>query len=138
MFLVAPLPYLLMLGLGRYIKALAYREEVDRYRAELLDFKGFEVALFISIIAAAVVGRALQDSTGSAPAAGSEAGSDTHSLSWQFALAAAILIATLAGYFLIIELRAAAAQRLNAEREKMRHEQEMAIIHAREGISDEP
>lgn len=84
--LVAPLPYLLVLGLMRYIKALAYQERADEFRKELLEFKAFEVALFIAIIAAAVVGRILEKD-----------------FEWRFAAGVAFVIGVLAVYYYLIE-----------------------------------
>lgn len=114
--LVAPLPYLLLLGLGRYIKALAYQEEVAEYRAELLDFKAFEVALFIAIIAAAVVGRAL----------GADGG-----LTLQFAIAAATVIAILAAYYWILEKSGEEAGKEHQEEEDRQRRAERRMIRAR-------
>lgn len=90
--LVAPLPYLLVLGLTRYIKALAYQERADAFRRELLEFKAFEVALFIAIIAAAVVERVLR--TG---------------LTYEFSISVAIVMAVLAAYYFLIEHASKAA-----------------------------
>jgi hypothetical protein len=84
--LVAPLPYLLVLGLMRYIKALAYQEQADEFRKELLEFKAFEVALFIAIIAAAVVGRVLQQQ-----------------LDLEFAISVSLIIGAFALYYFLIE-----------------------------------
>jgi hypothetical protein len=84
--LVAPLPYLLVLGLTRYIKALAYQERATEFRRELLEFKAFEVALFIAIIAAAVVERVL--STG---------------LTYEFSISVVLVLAVLAAYYFLIE-----------------------------------
>lgn len=86
LILLAPLPYLLVLGLMRYIKALAFQERADEFRRELLEFKAFEVALFIAIIAAAVVSRVLKND-----------------LDLEFAIAVTIILAVLAGYYFIIE-----------------------------------
>ena len=84
--LVAPLPYLLLLGLTRYIRALAYQQSASEFRRELLEFKAFEVALFIAIIAAALVERILRDR-----------------LDWQFSVAVVPVLAVLAAYYYIIE-----------------------------------
>ncbi|MEQ1514539.1 MAG: hypothetical protein ABL934_17930 [Lysobacteraceae bacterium] len=86
LILLAPLPYLLVLGLMRYIKALAFQERADEFRRELLEFKAFEVALFIAIIAAAVVSKVLKND-----------------LNLGFAAAVTIIIAVLSGYYFIIE-----------------------------------
>jgi hypothetical protein len=98
--LVAPLPYLLVLGLTRYIKALAYQEQADEFRRELLEFKAFEVALFIAIIAAAVVGRVL----------GGE-------LRWEFAGSVTLIISVLAAYYFLIEKAAKEAAEEERERQ---------------------
>jgi hypothetical protein len=84
--LVAPLPYLLLLGLTRYIHALAYQERADEFRKELLEFKAFEVALFIAIIAAAVVDRVLRGK-----------------LDWSFASSVTLIISVLCIYYFVIE-----------------------------------
>lgn len=84
--LVAPLPYLLVLGLSRYIKALAFQEKADEFRRELLEFKAFEVALFIAIIAASVVSKALSGN-----------------LDLIFSGSVAMIITVLAAYYYIIE-----------------------------------
>lgn len=84
--LVAPLPYLLILGLSRYIKALAYQERADEFRKELLEFKAFEVALFIAIIAAAVVARILRDK-----------------LDLEYAAAVTLVVAVFAAYYYLVE-----------------------------------
>lgn len=102
LILLAPLPYLLVLGLMRYIKALAFQERADEFRRELLEFKAFEVALFIAIIAAAVVSRVLKNDL------------DLH-----FAAAVTIIIAVLSGYYFIIEKAAKEA----AEEERSRGEE---------------
>lgn len=91
--LVAPLPYLLVLGLTRYIKALAYQERADEFRRELLEFKAFEVALFIAIIAAAVVERVLS-------AAG---------LTYEFSISVVLVMGVLAAYYFLIEHASKAA-----------------------------
>jgi len=106
LILLAPLPYLLILGLSRYIRALAFQESADEYRKELLDFKAFEVALFIAIIAAATVGRALEHD-------------DSRGLTYQFSISAALVIAVLSAYFLIIEWRSDVAEK--EKREAMEH-----------------
>lgn len=84
--LVAPLPYLLVLGLTRYIKALAYQERADAFRRELLEFKAFEVALFIAIIAAAVVERVLGKG-----------------LTYEFSISVVLVMGVLAAYYFLIE-----------------------------------
>jgi hypothetical protein len=84
--LVAPLPYLLVLALNRYIKALAYQERTDEFRRELLEFKAFEVALFIAIIAATSVSNIL-DGT----------------FDLKVAIPVSILIGILSAYYFIIE-----------------------------------
>lgn len=84
--LVAPLPYLLVLALNRYIKALAYQERSDEFRRELLEFKAFEVALFIAIIAATAVSHILNNE-----------------FTLDFALPTAAIIGILAVYYHIIE-----------------------------------
>ena len=91
--LVAPLPYLLVLGLTRYIKALAYQERADEFRRELLEFKAFEVALFIAIIAAAVVERVLR--TG---------------LTYEFAISVVLVMGVLAAYYFLIEYASKATE----------------------------
>ncbi|KAI5912148.1 hypothetical protein [Thauera sp. 2A1] len=90
--LVAPLPYLLVLGLTRYIKALAYQERADEFRRELLEFKAFEVALFIAIIAAAVVERVLRTD-----------------LTYEFSISVALVMGVLAAYYFLIEHASKAA-----------------------------
>ncbi|WP_250455333.1 hypothetical protein [Caballeronia sp. ATUFL_M2_KS44] len=84
--LVAPLPYLLILSLNRYIKALAYQERTDEFRRELLEFKAFEVALFIAIIAATSVSDILD-----------------HHFDLKVALPTIAIIGILAIYYFIIE-----------------------------------
>lgn len=91
--LVAPLPYLLVLGLTRYIKALAYQERATEFRRELLEFKAFEVALFIAIIAAAVVERAVRSD-----------------LSFEFSISVFLILTILAVYYFIIEKSSKAAE----------------------------
>jgi len=92
--LVAPLPYLLLLGLTRYIKALAYQERADEFRRELLEFKAFEVALFIAIIAAAVVERVLRTDRG---------------LTYEFSISVVLVMGVLAAYYFLIEHASKAA-----------------------------
>lgn len=53
--IVAPLPYLLMLGLGRYINEIAIDNDSKRAKRELLDLKAFEVSLLIAIVATAMI-----------------------------------------------------------------------------------
>lgn len=86
LILLAPLPYLLVLGLMRYIKALAFQERADEFRRELLEFKAFEVALFIAIIAASVVSRVLDDR-----------------LNFSFAISVSMILVVLAAYYYLIE-----------------------------------
>ncbi|WP_321899957.1 hypothetical protein [Paraburkholderia heleia] len=90
--LVAPLPYLLVLGLTRYIKALAYQEQANEFRRELLEFKAFEVALFIAIIAAAVVEHTLRSD-----------------LTYEFSISVVLILVVLAIYYYIIEKASKAA-----------------------------
>lgn len=84
--LVAPLPYLLVLALNRYIKALAYQERTDEFRRELLEFKAFEVALFIAIIAATTVSHILNEK-----------------FTQEIAIPTVLIIGILATYYYIIE-----------------------------------
>jgi hypothetical protein len=84
--LVAPLPYLLILALNRYIKALAYKEDTNAFRKELLEFKAFEVALFIAIIAASTVSQVLDEA-----------------LHLEYAVSVALVIGVLAAYYFIVE-----------------------------------
>ncbi|QGZ66163.1 hypothetical protein [Paraburkholderia acidisoli] len=87
--LVAPLPYLLILALNRYIKALAYKEETNVFRRELLEFKAFEVALFIAIIAASTVTQVLKE--------------DKAIIKFEYAASVSLLIAVLSIYYFIVE-----------------------------------
>ncbi len=59
--LLAPLPYLLMLSMVRYVESMAAGEISARVRAELAEVKAFWVSLLIGILGATIVSKALAD-----------------------------------------------------------------------------
>ncbi len=73
LMILAPLPYLLMLGLSRYVDAVTSGKDTKKAKAELLNFKGFEVALLIGATGALLVSafvRFLGTSSGGDPKPG--------------------------------------------------------------------
>lgn len=65
LMILAPLPYLLMLGLSRYVNALTRSKDAKKAKAELLDFKAFEVALLISAFVAFIISVFFEQASGS-------------------------------------------------------------------------
>lgn len=59
--LLAPLPYLLMLSMVRYVESMAAGEISGHVRAELAEVKAFWVSLLIGILGATLVAKALAD-----------------------------------------------------------------------------
>ncbi len=59
--LLAPLPYLLMLSMVRYVESMAVGEISGHVRAELAEVKAFWVSLLIGILGATLVAKALAD-----------------------------------------------------------------------------
>ncbi|MBX3113827.1 MAG: hypothetical protein KF836_04610 [Fimbriimonadaceae bacterium] len=98
LLIVAPLPYLLMLGLGRYINEIAHDNDAKNAKAELLDFKAFEVSLLIAIVATAMISRILSHSVVN----GHLQPADLHLPSFG---AASLLLILLIGYFYILEFK---------------------------------
>lgn len=113
LMLVAVLPYLLMMGLSRYSRALAFRERVDEFRRELLDFKAFEVALLIAIIAAIAIAKIIEGT----------------SLKWEVIVATVAMMAALITYFFVIEKRGAEEDRHELEIRRLRLEEERNTQH---------
>lgn len=108
LFLLAPLPFVLVVGLWRYLDALAHGRSPKKAKAELLDYKSFEVALFIAVIAAVLIVRIIQPKPGDFPT--------------EFLVAALLLMAILVGLLWILEHfgeKAAAAEAESPEEIQM-------------------
>ena len=85
MLLLAPLPFLLISGLRRYVRRLDDRDK-ERSKRELGEFKALEVSLFIAIIAAATLERIL-----------------VKDLDFQFAVSVTLVMVPLVTFYFLIE-----------------------------------
>lgn len=107
LFILAPLPYLLMLGLGRYVDTLAHSKDAKAAKMELLDFKAFEVALFIAIIAAYLIGQLFSNLDTNSHATHAEAPATNLAAAPHFDYAilgwCSLVLVALVGYFWILE-----------------------------------
>jgi hypothetical protein len=100
--LLAPLPYLLMLSMVRYVESMAAGEISGRVRAELAEVKAFWVALLIGILGATMVAKALAD----------------REVGYETAISGGIVIALLSAYFYGLKKLAAAEFASVAEQEE--------------------
>jgi hypothetical protein len=100
--LLAPLPYLLMLSMVRYVESMAAGEISARVRAELAEVKAFWVSLLIGILGATLVSKALADGN----------------IGYETAISGGIVIALLSGYFYGLKRMASSESKTFSQKEE--------------------
>ncbi len=101
--ILAPLPYLLILGLRRYVNALARNKDAKRAKAELLDFKAFEVALLISVMAAFILSVFIESISDGKDAKETKVGLATLLHNPGTIAVLALILVILVGYYALLE-----------------------------------